>query len=62
MQLVFKASVIEMDGKILLDFRLSKGCGIEFKRRFMKIKTILSDIVVKGPISWPIAVPTQSMP
>lgn len=62
MQLVFKASVIEMDGKILLDFRLSKGCGIEFKRRFMKIKTILSDIVVKGPISWPIAVATQSMP
>lgn len=51
-----------MDGKILLDFRLSKGCGIEFKRRFMKIKTILSDIVVKGPISWPIAVATQSMP
>lgn len=54
LQLTFKANLLEMDGKILLDFRLSKGCGLEFKRKFIKIKTGLSDIVQKGPILWPI--------
>lgn len=62
LQLVFKANVVEMDGKILLDFRLSKGCGLEFKRRFIKIKMLLADVVVKGPVTWPIAIATQSMP
>jgi hypothetical protein len=33
MALVFKATLIEMDKQVLLDFRLSKGDGIEFKRR-----------------------------
>lgn len=51
-----------MDGKILLDFRLSKGCGLEFKRRFVKIKKELADVVVKGPVTWPIAIATQTMP
>jgi len=60
--LVFKANLVEMDGKILLDFRLSKGCGLEFKRRFIKIKSMLNDVIVKGPITWPIAVATHSMP
>ncbi|KAF5287801.1 hypothetical protein FQR65_LT12169 [Abscondita terminalis] len=45
--LVFKANVIEMQGKILLDFRLSKGCGLEFKRRFVKLKNCLNDIVLQ---------------
>ncbi|KAJ6647030.1 Serine/threonine-protein kinase grp, partial [Pseudolycoriella hygida] len=40
--LVFKANLVEMDGNILLDFRLSKGCGLEFKRRFIKIKSMLT--------------------
>lgn len=60
--LVFKANIVEMDGKILVDFRLSKGCGLEFKRRFMKIKILLDDIVLKGPVTWPIAVATESIP
>lgn len=51
-QLTFKAQILEMDGKILLDFRLSKGCGLEFKRIFVKIKNSLSDIVQKGPITF----------
>lgn len=38
LQLIFKANLLEMDGKILLDFRLSKGCGLDFKRNFVKIK------------------------
>ncbi|XP_017786832.1 PREDICTED: serine/threonine-protein kinase grp isoform X2 [Nicrophorus vespilloides] len=45
MQLVFKANILEMDGKMLVDFRLSKGCGLEFKRNFMKIKKSLQDII-----------------
>jgi len=60
--LVFKANLVEMDGNILLDFRLSKGCGLEFKRRFIKIKSMLTDVIIKGPVTWPIAVATHSMP
>lgn len=62
LQLVFKANPIEMDGKLLLDFRLSKGCGLEFKRSFVKIKQCLGDIILKGPVSWPICVATNNMP
>ncbi|KAK5644542.1 hypothetical protein RI129_005842 [Pyrocoelia pectoralis] len=49
-QLVFKANVIEMNGKILLDFRLSRGCGLEFKRRFLKIKNDLREIILKPTV------------
>ncbi|XP_055590740.1 serine/threonine-protein kinase grp [Uranotaenia lowii] len=62
LQLIFKANIIEMDGKILCDFRLSKGCGLEFKRRFIRIKQSLGDIVMKGPVTWPIAIATNSVP
>lgn len=62
LRLVFKAHLVEMDGKILLDFRLSKGCGLEFKRRFIKIKQALGDIVLKGPVAWPIAIATNTVP
>ncbi len=33
MALVFKATIVVLEGQVLLDFRLSKGDGIEFKRR-----------------------------
>ncbi|XP_043286485.1 serine/threonine-protein kinase grp [Venturia canescens] len=62
MPLVFKAIIVDMDGKILVDFRLSKGDGLEFKRRFVIIKSSLSEVVIKGPVTWPIAVATKSMP
>ena len=62
MRLVFKANILDMDGKTLLDFRLSKGCGLEFKRHFLKIKVNLGDIVLKGPVTWPIAMATNSVP
>lgn len=62
MRLVFKAAVLDMDGKTLLDFRLSKGCGLEFKRHFVSIKQNLEDIVLKGPVSWPIAMATNNVP
>ncbi|KAK0180892.1 hypothetical protein PV327_003226 [Microctonus hyperodae] len=62
MPLVFKASIVDMDNKILVDFRLSKGCGLEFKRRFVNIKDSLDDVIVRGPVTWPIALATQTMP
>lgn len=44
-QLVFKTNIIEIQGKVLLDFRLCKGCGIEFKKKFKKLKECLVKIV-----------------
>ncbi|KAL1139489.1 hypothetical protein AAG570_006473 [Ranatra chinensis] len=49
--LVFKASIFEIDGVTLLDFRLSKGCGLEFKRHFLSIKSCLTNHV-KPPTPW----------
>lgn len=62
MDLIFKATLLEMDGKVLLDFRLSKGCGLDFKRGFIKIREELSSIVSKGLTAWPVAFATDSMP
>uniref|UniRef100_G3MTR9 Serine/threonine-protein kinase CHK1 n=2 Tax=Amblyomma TaxID=6942 RepID=G3MTR9_AMBMU len=61
-QLVFKASLIEMSAKILVDFRLSRGDGLEFKKHFVIIRNHLSEHIAKGPVSWPIAVATNSIP
>ncbi|NXA06674.1 CHK1 kinase, partial [Sapayoa aenigma] len=44
-KLIFKVNLVEMESKILVDFRLSKGDGLEFKRHFLKIKVKLSDII-----------------
>ncbi|XP_064424731.1 serine/threonine-protein kinase Chk1 [Latimeria chalumnae] len=44
-QLIFKVNLLEMEEKTLMDFRLSKGDGLEFKRHFLKIKGRLIDIV-----------------
>nr|XP_058919629.1 LOW QUALITY PROTEIN: serine/threonine-protein kinase Chk1-like [Kogia breviceps] len=44
-ELIFKVNLVEMDEKILVDFRLSKGDGLEFKRHFLKMKGKLSDVV-----------------
>uniref|UniRef100_A0A8C5MWJ8 Serine/threonine-protein kinase CHK1 n=1 Tax=Leptobrachium leishanense TaxID=445787 RepID=A0A8C5MWJ8_9ANUR len=45
-KLIFKVNLLELEERILLDFRLSKGDGLEFKRHFLKIKKKLDDIVV----------------
>ncbi|XP_054168772.1 serine/threonine-protein kinase Chk1-like [Oppia nitens] len=63
MPLVFSANIIEMNpSNILVDFRLMKGNGIEFKRHFISIRNDINDIVVKGPITWPIACATHTLP
>ncbi|XP_064471226.1 serine/threonine-protein kinase Chk1-like isoform X2 [Ornithodoros turicata] len=61
-QLVFKASLVEMSDKILVDFRLSRGDGLEFKKHFVTIRNHLSDIIAKGPVMWPIAAATNCVP
>lgn len=55
--LTFKANLLEMDGKILLDFRLSKGCGLDFKRKFVKIKAAreITDAILNIPINFSLA-------
>lgn len=61
-QLVYKASVIDMGQHILIDFRLSKGCGLDFKRHFIRIKEGLSHIIIKGPVTWNMALATNMLP
>ncbi|XP_038064875.1 serine/threonine-protein kinase Chk1-like [Patiria miniata] len=51
--LIFKTHLHEMDDKVLVDFRLSKGDGIEFKRHFLKIKGKLAHITTKVPLLSP---------
>ncbi|KAL1462351.1 hypothetical protein WDU94_014191, partial [Cyamophila willieti] len=60
-QLVFKASVLTLDAQTLLDFRLSKGCGIEFKSRFLAIKRALAEDIINKPISWSVAIATNNV-
>lgn len=48
MPLVFKVNLIDMDANILVDFRLSKGCGLEFKRAFLKVRNTMDDVIVKS--------------
>uniref|UniRef100_A0A8B9CNB1 Serine/threonine-protein kinase CHK1 n=2 Tax=Anser TaxID=8842 RepID=A0A8B9CNB1_9AVES len=53
-KLIFKVNLVEMESKILVDFRLSKGDGLEFKRHFLKIKGKLSDIVSTQKVWLPV--------
>ena len=45
--LTFKANLYEMGVDILVDFRLSKGDGLEFKRHFVEIRRRLASIINK---------------
>ncbi|GAA6232185.1 serine/threonine-protein kinase Chk1 [Lates japonicus] len=53
-KLIFKVHLLEMNQRVLLDFRLSKGDGLEFKRLFVKIKQKLGDIISTQKILLPI--------
>lgn len=44
-KLIFKVYLFDMNERVMMDFRLSKGDGLEFKRLFVKIKQKLGDIV-----------------
>lgn len=45
MPLIVKVNIIGINGKTLLDFRRSKGCGIEFKKEFIQIKRYLESVI-----------------
>lgn len=62
LQLIFKANLLEMDGQILLDFRLSKGCGLDFKRKFVKIKAAqeMAEAVLNIPVNFSLATTVAS--
>ncbi|XP_008276984.1 serine/threonine-protein kinase Chk1 [Stegastes partitus] len=53
-KLIFKVHLLDMNQRVLLDFRLSKGDGLEFKRLFVKIKQKLGDVVSTQKILLPI--------
>ncbi|XP_050422050.1 serine/threonine-protein kinase grp [Adelges cooleyi] len=61
-RLVFKSNVIPMNNQTLMDFRLSRGCGLEFKRHFVVIKKSMAKIISKGPLMWPVAIVTNTVP
>ena len=60
--LVLRCTFIQVEQRILLDFRLSRGCGLEFKKHFAKIKVNCSSIVDKAPILWTDLLPVKSVP
>ncbi|KAK9507435.1 hypothetical protein O3M35_007288 [Rhynocoris fuscipes] len=45
-QLIFKCNVLDTDTGTLMDFRLSRGCGLEFKRQFVLIRSALREVIV----------------
>uniref|UniRef100_A0A672GAD4 non-specific serine/threonine protein kinase n=1 Tax=Salarias fasciatus TaxID=181472 RepID=A0A672GAD4_SALFA len=54
-KLIFKVYLLDMNQRVMLDFRLSKGDGLEFKRLFVKIKQKLGDIVSTQKILLPLS-------
>ncbi|KAM8795510.1 serine/threonine-protein kinase Chk1 [Eudromia elegans] len=48
-KLLFKVTLVEMEGRILADFRLSKGDGLEFKRHFLRLRGALGPAVLSPP-------------
>jgi serine/threonine-protein kinase Chk1 len=60
--LTFRCTLIQVDHKILVDFRLSRGCGLEFKKDFAKIKANCAPIIEAGPILWPTLIASNAIP
>jgi hypothetical protein len=63
MSLAFKCTVIDVtssnnngaNSRTLLDFRLSRGDGLEFKRHFVRLKESLTSLEMESsgpPIEW----------
>ena len=46
---------------MLLDFRVTKGDGTEFKRYFTKIRKVFEEFIVKAPIMWSLAIHSESL-
>ncbi|XP_055337428.1 serine/threonine-protein kinase Chk1-like [Paramacrobiotus metropolitanus] len=50
--LVLKLSFVQIGSKLLMDFRLSKGNGLEFKRMFTIFRQKLNHLVDEEPVAW----------
>ncbi|ESO99085.1 hypothetical protein LOTGIDRAFT_173967 [Lottia gigantea] len=62
-KLVFKTTLIDMGENLLVDFRLSKGDGLQFKRLFVKLREKMKPVVSKVPPMWPLyPKPTSTEP
>ena len=46
----------------MVDFRMSRGCGLEFKRGYRNIKANCEAIVNKAPVLWPTVLPLRALP
>ena len=42
--------------------RLSRGCGLEFKKHFAKNKANCATIIEAGPILWPTLIASNAIP
>ena len=60
--LAIKCMFVHLEGKVMVDFRMSRGCGLEFKKHFAKIKANCKEILDKAPILWPALVPFDALP
>ncbi|CAH1263829.1 CHEK1 [Branchiostoma lanceolatum] len=60
-QLIFKVFLYDMNGYRLVDFRLSKGDGLEFKRLFVRIKRKMTAVISKAPALLPINMPDTAL-
>lgn len=48
--LIFKATVFVIQpGSTLIDFRLSKGDGLEFKRHFLSVRSSMKSFIIRPP-------------
>jgi hypothetical protein len=50
--LAFRLSFVQNQNKLLMDFRLSKGDGLEFKRIFAILRQKLDHIIAEDPVAW----------
>lgn len=60
--LSFRCTLIPVDHRILVDFRLSRDCGIAFKRHFAKIKNNCGNVIEKAPIMLPTFIAFDAIP
>lgn len=56
--LIFKVSFFLVDAETtLVDFRLSKGDGLEFKRHFLAVRAALKPFIKRAPSMSPFPLP-----
>lgn len=44
-----RAAHVPGDARVLLEFRRSRGCGLEFKRHFLRLREALAHVAAEAP-------------